>query len=382
MHPRIGDTFNDFLNHGEERMAHPADRETSFHQISPYIGRLRPGIARRLIMSYTNSGQTILDPFAGSGTVPLEALLSNRSAIASEINPYGYLLSKAKMFPPPTLNDALARLETVDYKVATLCQRITIDNIPLWIRQFFHPKTLAETLTYAKILREQREYFLLACLMGILHHQRPGFLSFPASHSVPYLRSKKFPKETFPEMYEYKEVKSRLSRKVKRMYKSFSGIPTETKRICVKKDASQLKIGDNSVDAIITSPPYMDALSYGRDNRLRLWFLGVENYERYDRAGPKNEREFKNLIKSTLENIEPALRQNAPCIFILGDVQKGKRTISTSKLLLDVAINEMKGFHCESISEDFIPIERRVRRGCSCTKAEMFIVLRYDGGSV
>ncbi len=362
-------------------MTHSAERETSLHQISPYIGRLRLEIARKLIISYTNSGQIILDPFAGSGTIPLEALLNNRSAIASEINQYGYLLSKAKMFPPPTLNDAIARLETIDQKVSTICQSTPIDNIPLWVRRFFHPRTLVETLAYAKILREQREYFLLACLMGILHHQRPGFLSFPASHSVPYLRSKKFPKEKFPEMYEYREVKPRLVRKVKRMYKSFSGIPSEARRVCVMKDATKLKIGDNSVDAIITSPPYMDALSYGRDNRLRLWFLGVENYEKYDKACPKNEREFKNLMKSTLENIKPALRQNAPCIFILGDVQKGKRTISTSKLLMDVAINEMDGFHCESMSEDLIPIERRVRRGCSCTKAETFIVLRYDGGS-
>jgi len=34
-----------------------------------------------------------------------------------------------------------------------------------------------------------------------------------------------------------------------------------------------------SIDAVITSPPYMDALDYARDNRLRLWFLGINDYK-------------------------------------------------------------------------------------------------------
>ena len=35
-------------------------------------------------------------------------------------------------------------------------------------------------------LRDEGDYFLSACLMGIFHHVRPGFLSCPASYLVPY----------------------------------------------------------------------------------------------------------------------------------------------------------------------------------------------------
>ena len=78
----------------------------------------------------------------------------------------------------------------------------SVRKVPMWVREFFHPETLRETLAWTLTLRERRRWFLLASLLGILHHQRPGFLSFPSSHTVPYLRKKAFPPAKFPELYE------------------------------------------------------------------------------------------------------------------------------------------------------------------------------------
>lgn len=65
-------------------------------------------------------------------------------------------------------------------------------------------------------LRKHNEYFFQACILGILHHVRPGFLSYPASHLVPYLRRKMYPPEQFPKMYSYRDVRSRFLAKVRR----------------------------------------------------------------------------------------------------------------------------------------------------------------------
>jgi DNA modification methylase len=43
-----------------------------------------------------------------------------------------------------------------------------------------------------------------------------------------------------------------------------------------------LPIDDEVVDTIISSPPYFGALDYARDNRLRLWFLGCEDWKELD----------------------------------------------------------------------------------------------------
>jgi DNA modification methylase len=55
-------------------------------------------LARDLIISWSNEGDTVLDPFAGSGTTCQEALKLGRKAIAIEINPNYISLIYAKNF--------------------------------------------------------------------------------------------------------------------------------------------------------------------------------------------------------------------------------------------------------------------------------------------
>src|SRR6202035_5776021 len=82
-------------------------------------------------------------------------------------------------------------------------------TVPAWVRAFFHRETLRVALAFRDACVSRNEQFLLACLLGILHHQRPGFLSYPSSHLVPYLRDRKFPESDFPEMYLERDVHRR-----------------------------------------------------------------------------------------------------------------------------------------------------------------------------
>lgn len=67
--------------------------------------------------------------------------------------------------------------------------------------------------------------------------------------------------------------------KIERMYARVPKIDPTLPRMVLKEDTRKLSLSDESIDAIISSPPYFDALDYGRDNRLRLWFLGVNDYK-------------------------------------------------------------------------------------------------------
>lgn len=44
-------------------------------------------LCRWLVRTYSHAGDTVFDPFAGAGAVPLAALLEGREIIASELNP-------------------------------------------------------------------------------------------------------------------------------------------------------------------------------------------------------------------------------------------------------------------------------------------------------
>src|SRR3989338_7539827 len=92
-------------------------RESSLHQIAPYIGKMKSSIAGTLVSEFTRKSQTIYDPFCGSGTVALEAWTAGRNVIANDLSPYAATLTRAKLFPYLSLDRAIGDVNTFGEQV-------------------------------------------------------------------------------------------------------------------------------------------------------------------------------------------------------------------------------------------------------------------------
>jgi SAM-dependent methyltransferase len=354
-------------------------RESTLQQLSPYVGKMKSGMARALIESYSRYGETVLDPFCGSGVVPFEAALLGRHALANDLSPYAYILTKGKLEAPLSEREALKRAETLVDQVDLIKPSIDIDSIPLWVKEFFHSETLREIVAAFSILNENKDHFLMACLMGILHHVRPGFLSYPASHLVPYLRKSKYPPEDFPEMYAYRDLRSRLLAKVRRAYKRSLLSPDWSNRQYQvwNTNSMSLPIEDDSIDAIVSSPPYFGALDYARDNRLRLWFLGCTEWKELDASLTASKKVYLPQMATCLREMDRVLRPKGHCVLVLGDVERDGVLKRTAEILGDLAVETTRGsFTIESIYDDYIPDERRSRRCTRTTKFERILIMR------
>ncbi|KWT91809.1 putative methyltransferase [Candidatus Magnetominusculus xianensis] len=349
--------------------------ESTLHQISPYIGKMKTSMSKALITTFTNKNDTIYDPFSGSGNVALESWIAGRNVIACDLNPYAALITKAKLFPALSIEELLIKISNIDYFVNSTLHEIDLQEIPEWVRAFFNPKTLIEIIAWVKVLKRNRDIFLLSCLLGILHHQRPGFLSYPSSHAVPYLRDKKFPQNEYPEMYEYRPVRERIEKKVMRTLKRVPFLDVKLKRKCYQKDAVKFSPKE-MVNAIITSPPYMKQLDYGRDNRLRLWFLGINDWKSLNTKISPSEKQFIILCRNCLERWKSVLVHNGLCILVIGDTFSSTYKMSLHELLIHIAVNEVKGYSLEWKHTESIPNIRRVRRNCVGSNTETIIVLR------
>src|SRR5580658_2600374 len=85
--------------------------ESTFHQLSPYIGKLKSSIAGSLVSQFTRPGDLIYDPFSGSGTVALETWVAGRNIVANDLSPYAALLTRAKLVPYKSLEAAQRDIE-------------------------------------------------------------------------------------------------------------------------------------------------------------------------------------------------------------------------------------------------------------------------------
>jgi D12 class N6 adenine-specific DNA methyltransferase len=347
--------------------------ESTLHQLAPYIGKLKTSIAGALVSAYSSPGDVILEPFSGSGAVALEALSQGRNIIANDVSPYAAVLTRAKLFPPRSESEAIRRAARyVRMAKQTAEARRYRTDAPSWVKKFFHRKTLAETHALTQILKEHREWFLLACVLGILHHQRPGFLSYPSSHLVPYLRLKKFPRTRFPKLYGYRDLEPRLLAKIHRAYRRMPAHNTSLMRRFTSQDVRSLKVHER-VDLLLTSPPYMNALDYGRDNRLRLWFLGVEDYREVDRRNCRTPEDFAKLIRCLAHLADGCLSQSGKLVLVIGEVRRKNQNINTAEIVTRV-LTEGGRFRLMDSIQDLVPDLRRCRRHYCATKREWVLV--------
>ena len=346
--------------------------ELTFHQLSPYIGKLKSIIAHDLIAEYSREGDLVADVFCGSGTIPLECAAMNRRVFAYDPSEYAITLTKGKLLAPTDESDASMTLQTILGR-AKKCD-VDICSIPQWVRDFYHPATLQEMLQIAYILRETREHFLFACLLGISHHQRPGFLSYPSSHLVPYLRSRKYPRHEFPEMYEYRRVEPRITAKVRRAYRRYHKIDKRS-IVGIRRSTVQNLTPPDTIDCFITSPPYMNALDYGRDNRLRNWILTGRGDTNVD-AKLRGEHGFRSIMTSYTRLILETLSTGGHAVFVVGDKVTRTGMKSPSETILDIMQESAPNMVLKETIVDDIPDIRRARRHASGVKREKILVYR------
>ncbi len=358
----------------EEWTGSCTNSECSLHQLSPYIGKLKSAIARDLLIRYSQPGDLVVDQFCGAGTIPLEATRLARRVFAADISPYAKVLTQAKLSAPPCESAAIKRLETV-LALASRLQDPDLRRVPPWVRQFFHPQTLKEVLRFFETCTSEKDYFLMACTLGILHHQRPGFLSFPSSHLVPYLRDKRFPRPDFPELYEYRPLAPRMRAKIARAFKRVCE-PEKTSTWVIRRSSIERLTFPAKFDCLVTSPPYMNALDYGRDNRLRLWFLDPLQERRVDNGATKNSSDFGRAAMALARGVERSLMKKGYCVLVVGERVTRSGDSHPARVLSEIFKAHAPSMDLKSVVVDRIPDIRRARRGYASTKTEHILVFR------
>lgn len=337
------------------------------HRIAPYVGRIKPAFAHFLIEYTTKQGDTVLDPFGGIGTIPVEAMLMGRESISNDLNPYALYIAKAKSEKKKELGKLVEYINSIEIDTS----KVDISSIPQWVKEYYNEETLKEILFLKKRLEDDKQFFLLGNLIGISQGHRPGHLSKPCAWTLPYK-----PRPNDPG--EYREVKPRLIDKIRRTYKD-DFKPKATMKV-IHGDARKLKVKDDSVDAIISSPPYFDTLDYINSSRLRLAICGYYDEEEKKKIRNTLIQQYDTYLKDMelcISEFKRVLKKKGKCIIIVGDVFKKKQTINTAEELKPIF--EKYGFKCHAIIPDGIPVNKSVQKTTSEQKFDRIMILTLEG---
>jgi site-specific DNA-methyltransferase (cytosine-N4-specific) len=200
------------------------------HTFHPYPARFIPQIPSTFIKLFTEEGDTVFDPMCGCGTTMVEALLHNRNAIGNDLNPLAALISKVKT--------TLISEEEFRYFNEKLSSATGMEGI----RKF---------LWELKEEGQQKLYDF-------------GRVALSASIWSGKCRD--------VEIAFRRKVFS-MQREMLAMAKVIKSVP-QIRVIC--GDARRLEVQSSSVDLIITSPPYVNALDYHRMHKKSMLWLDLD----------------------------------------------------------------------------------------------------------
>jgi len=142
----------------------------------------------------------------------------------------------------------------------------------------------------------------------------------------------------------------------------------------------RLSLPDDSVDVVVSSPPYFGTLDYGRDNRLRLWFPGVENYKEVEKQLTSNDRVYVPQMTEVVKEIYRLLKPGKAAVLVLGDYKRNGNVADSADTIAEIAHRLLpEKFVAEQIIDDPIPDERRARRKTRTTMKDRILVLRKHG---
>ena len=195
--------------------------------------------------------------------------------------------------------------------------------------------------------------------MGILHGNRPGYLSVWTGCIIPMTpRPVTHPKyRPDKDKSEYRAVIPRMAAKIMRMYST--GFPLKTNAKIMLGDARQLELTDDSVDVVICSPPYYNTLDYVGQNRVRLYFLGLnkEKQEILKNDLIQKTKTYLDEMTQVGKELKRVLKPNSLIIFVLGDVHRTKYSINTASEVSRI-YQEQLGFSEVVTVNDEIPLNK------------------------
>ena len=228
--------------------------------LSPRRGRLR-----------------VLDPMAGSGTSLIVGRAAGHEAFGVDSDPLAVLISKVA-----TADATLSRVEERGQDVLRIAKRIDVagseaypccadDETREFVRYWFDLEARKQLAAIVRAIHEindstSRKFLWCALSRMIITKDAGVSLARDVSHSRPHKSFKRAP------VMPMDAFEGALKRVLAACL--FRGVNSGPKVQICRGDARKLQFESQSVDLVITSPPYLNAIDYMRGHKLSLVWMG------------------------------------------------------------------------------------------------------------
>ncbi|EFK39686.1 MULTISPECIES: DNA adenine methylase [Peptoniphilus] len=275
------------------------NKKEPIHRWYPFVEGYSKEFIKSIIDEVNKKDLVCLEPFSGSGTTSLELQHNNIPCYSFEINPLMYIIAKVKLENDYDLNKVELWHDFVQTKRAVINADLKTVFSTLYEgynkRKWNYDKIVGlavQKLKMAIDLIKEEKYknlffvVLSSILLDVSNLYRNGkCLSY----------KKNWEEITLSEADVFKKFDDKINKEIKKDIQSIKKTAQNNQNILFNEDSRvgiEKEVENNSIDLVITSPPYLNSRDYTDTYMLELKTLGLTNtYE-----------EVRNLREKTLRS--------------------------------------------------------------------------------
>jgi hypothetical protein len=287
----------------------------SIHKAHWFPGNFIPQIPAALIEMLSNPGDVVLDPFGGSGTTVLEAARLGRRSIYSDAVSACVTIARTKI-AAATEGVAVSTITQIEHALMWdhACYSDEVgkhgEGSDSELEKWYHPQTLAQLRYIWQLVERQtgadQETLLLlfsdllfSCASTGGSLTRTGKLR---RHHWGWIADNVAPKE----LARHDAVVGFRNR----LHWLPPPMAVDHVPLVLQGAAQSLEIPPQSVDIIVTSPPYVGVIDYVKANRLLyLWMNWPFDQERAGEIGARYKRRRPLVVAGYLQEMAACWRE-------------------------------------------------------------------------
>jgi hypothetical protein len=325
--------------------------------VGPYYAMFPSAFCASVIKKYSAKGDTVLDPFAGRGTALYSAATAGRHALGIELNPVGWVYSRAKLSPADR-NDVDRRI----VEIQALAHRYSAPakRLPVFFRYCFAPNVRRFLLCARATLnwRQDRvDRTVMAFLLVHLHgkvsdsfsNQMRQTKAMAPKYAVRWWKARNLrPPRIDPVEFLRQKIKWRYAKGTPRITRSKVFLGDSLNKLSHLK-GELTGHGLRRASLLLTSPPYFGVTNYHYDQWLRLWMLGgppsdrrtLSQYSGRYRGKFENRSKYSELVTTVFKRASRLMRTDGT-VYVRTDCRETTLGVTTRALKLAFPNHRLK----------------------------------------
>lgn len=304
------------------------ERTKHVHRLHPYLGKFIPQIVEIFLRKYFQAGQTVFDPFSGSGTTLVQANELGIHSVGCDISAFNVLLTRAKTKAYSVaevkheIKDILARVQNISLEQANP------NTDSEFLKSWFAPQALNELLAFRDMIPDYEDQEILKVILSRAARSARMTthfdLDFPKKPQTEPYHCYKHQRTCQPTPTAFQFLKRYSLDTIKRI-EQFAALRTNASVNVIHGDSRHVKL--EHIDGIITSPPYVGLIDYHEQHRYAYELLGLEDRSPQEIGAAskgsslKAKKDYQELVAEVFINAMQYMPSGGRLIVIAGDRQ-------------------------------------------------------------